>query len=260
MPHHCQSMGFGVDGLDYFKDGDGSWNIDALVDGSLDSCKMGLPPTKLGEQFKYSMPSYFVRKIFYNPDEWNLYQMNELGKEILSLRFDLSLKRASERISPYLASITSLKEHLAPLDKTDEEIDSIWNMIQSGVHGSDASDLALFDKVYRDIECEPGTDISISVLRDSALDFMLTCKSIDIEPRPEGVNYSKVNRRKGVFTFNDLPCFRGFDDVLTEIEGYEFLLGEKCHEAYVIKREREDTIKQYVPDPYILSNQMFFEV
>ena len=266
-PRHFQSMGFGVDGVDYFKNGDGSWNVERCVQGTLDGSRLGVPPMKSGETFQYNMPAYYVRKIFYNPDEWNLYRMTEFGQEIFSIRFGLSLKREAEKYSVYLTP-SDLAAHTAFLDGINPvDVSERVNLLMDG---RSMVDLALFNIVYKDIagtddnEClishmNSGMSDSecLSILHDNALDFMLAQKTIDREPDPKNsYNRSHANVE---FGFNDVPCFRGFCEVLDIIRDIELKIGQLKQDAAEIKRERERKLGLY-QDSYISSNLIFCEL
>lgn len=251
-PGHKQSLGFGIDGIDYFRNDDGSWNIPALVDGRFDSSKVGVLPTKKGENFMYNMPMYYLRKIFYNTDEWNLYRMNDLGFHVLSLRFQLSLKRASDKYRVYMSQQGLLSQHLSPLCGSVDPVE-IYNEIQRLMNYRTSYDLALFNLVYRDIE---GTDDNESFIRDfdtrsirqqldfldaNALDFLFAQKSIDIEPLPERCRNRAAGHVADV-TFNDLPCFSGFSEVLSIIEDLEYKIGSLEQDAYVTQRLQDENL------------------
>lgn len=253
MPHHGQSMGFGVTGLDYFRNSDGSWNKELCVNGHLQASKIGIPPTKIGQNFEYNMPMYYVRKIFYDVDQWNLYKLTEFGKDIFALRYELSLKRSCERLSVYFSSPNKLAEHLAPLDLSLSELETLSKELSTMLGSRKVSDLAFFDKVYRNIEGTPENecfikDINLSMsereqldfLSDNALDFMLAQKSLDIEPSPK---HCKIRANWVIqFGFNELPPFRDFDHILSIIESYESLLGCAQQKAYEYEREREGNL------------------
>ena len=269
MPHHGQSMGFGVDGVNYFRNADGSWNKDLCVDGRIDRCKLGLPPTKRGQNFMYNMPMYFVRKIFYNVDDWNLYKLSEFGKEIFAIRYDLSLRREAEKYLPYLQSFEAMRQHLAPLKYEQDKMLDFHRNIEYTMKGRNAFDLALFNKVYRDIERNEeneciftsieGLDTrnALDFLKDISLDFMLAQKSVDRIPDPEGVKIY-FNHIVKDNTFNNCFAFDGFLQVLEAIETLEAELGKLEQEAYVLKRERE--ANTFGKDNYNYINRLKFSM
>lgn len=279
-PRHFQSMGFGIDGVDYFRNDDGSWNYERCLYGKLDGCRLGVPPLKSGESFQYEMPMYYVRKIFYNVDEWNLYRLSDFGLDIFAARFNLTLKREAEKYQVYMNQ-SDLAAHVAFLDGVNPV--ELYNKIHTLMDGRNAFDLALFNIVYKNISGTTQSDEDISNgkyavsnegiianlnsgmsdrqslkwLYDISLDFMLAQKSIDREPDPEhSYLRSHANIELG---FNDVPCFRDFGNVLSIIQDIETKIGELEQKAAEIKRERERKIGLY-QDNYISSNLIFCDL
>lgn len=262
-PRHFQSMGFGIDGISYFRSEDGSWNTSVCVDGKLDSSKLGIPPLKSGEQFAYNMPDYYVRKVFYSQDDWNLYRLTPFGKEIFAMRFERGLQTKADMYSVYL-NAGSCSEHLDPLPVNGTELSM---QLQSLMDGRTAYDLALFDTVYRDIELNEVSSAlyvtapdreSLSFLDDNALDFMLAQKSIDREPDPER-SVTPSNWKIADNTFNNLHCFRDFVTVLGVISEHEKLLGAMEQKAAEVQRQRNRNLGVYL-DNTVSSNQMFCDL
>lgn len=256
-PRHFQSMGFGSTGIDYYKNGDGSFDEQRLVSGIIDASRIGLPPLKSGDYFKYPMPMYFARKIFYNVDEYGLYMLNTLGEKILTKRFDGSLKTKSENYEKFFDR-SLFNTYTVGLDDFDG--DSYYNYINSLMDGRSASSLSLFNKVYQDIEGTEDNECLIShlnenmtddecfhLLSDNALDFLITQKTIDREPDPEGFD-SRPNHIVR-FGFNNLPCFRDFKSVLGVIDEIDYKVGKLKQASAEIKRQREKDLCK--PDPYI---------
>lgn len=267
-PRHYQSMGFGIDGVDYFKNPDGSWNYDRCLKGTLDGCKLGVPPTKKGESFRYNMPMYYVRKIFYNPDEWNLYRMTEFGQEIFAARFDLRLQHTADKYQVYM-NRSDCCAHLSYLP--DVNPNEVYDTIHRLMDGRCADDLALFETVYQDVAgtddnecliCYMNDQMSdrdcLSILRDNALDFMLASKTIDREPDPEGM-VNRANWQVPEQSFNLVPCFRGFKEVLSIIHDLEYKIGQLVQAAADVQYERDRKLGLF-QDSYILSNQIFCDL
>lgn len=280
-PRHYQSMGFGIDGVNYFKNDDGTWNVERCVSGKLDGSRLGVPPMKSGEVFQYDMPMYYVRKIFYNVDDWNLYKMTEFGKEIFALRFDLALKRQADKYDVYLNK-SDLIQHLSFVEDINPE--DVYNEVHRLMDGRSASSLALFDIVYRDIEgvsdddrdIESGSSCSneaiihwlndgmsddecFSWLYEVSLDFMLAQKSLDRIPDPER-SYQVSRSVVAKPSFNDLPCFRNYKAVLNIISDCEKAVGAVVQKARETQREREHSLKGFSEDPYVLSNIFIGEI
>lgn len=265
-PGHRQSMGFGIDGLDYFKKSDGSYNIPMLVDGFFDACKVGLPPMKTGDSFKYKMPMYYARKVFYDLDEYNLYCMNGIGREVFTLRYDINQIRKADQYYPYTSTLGDLECHLAPLGLSLSEVSELYKSIQSNLRSRTSKDLALFDTVYRDIELSDDNEVFVSgiegmtvesalrFLSDNALDFMLAQKSIDRVPDPERCR-NRANYVVSERTFNTLPCFDGLSQVLCTIRDFEHQIGLLENKAYEINRLRQENL--YGTDGVLTSNLVF---
>lgn len=253
-PGHRQSMGFGIDGLDYFKLSDGTYNVPSLVDGYFDASKVGLPPMKSGDSFKYSMPMYYARKIFYNIDEYDLYCLNNLGKEVFCLRFELNQIRKADMYSSYFER-SQFDQHLAPLELSDDERQAAFLSLESLIDGRTPKDLALFDTVYRDIAIGIGTEAkpfadavfgmsdraALDFFHDNALDFMIAQKSIDREPDPKNFK-NRANKRVSPLSFNILHPFRNFVLLLDKIKSYEEKLGVLENSAFEIQRLRQENI------------------
>lgn len=266
-PGHRQSMGFGVDGLDYFKLSDGTYNIPSLVDGTIEASKVGLPPMKSGDSFKYSMPMYFARKIFYNLDEYDLYRMNDLGMQVFCFRFEINQKRKADMYSSYF-NRSQFDQHLAPLNLPADELRAAYRKIEECIDGRFPSDLALFDSVYRDIAIGDGTEAkpfsdavssmsdraALDFLRDNALDFMIAQKSIDRVPDPKNFK-NRANKRVSPLTFNILHPFRNFTALLGYIQDYEQKLGLLENAAFEIQRLRQENI--FGKDANYTSNLIF---
>lgn len=267
-PGHRQSMGFGIDGLDYFKQPDGSYSIPMLVDGFFDACKVGLPPMKTGDSYKYAMPMYYARKVFYNLDEYKLYCMNGIGKEVFCLRYDINQKRKADIYYPYFSTQSALAVHLAPLGLPEDTVAALYQELSGLIRGRFASDLALFDTVYRDIELVD-TGISHSLytcldcfnerealdfLSDNALEFMMEQKSIDRVPDPERFK-NRSNHRIANRTWNNVSVFSDFPRVIKIIQDYEKDLGLLENAAYEIERLRQENI--FGKDANYTSNLIF---
>lgn len=264
-PGHRQSMGFGIDGLDYFKLSDGSYSIPMLVNGFFDACKVGLPPMKSGDSFKYSMPMYYARKVFYNLDEYKLYCMNGLGKEVFCLRYEINQRRKADMYSSYF-DFSSFQQHVAPLSLSSDEVSQKFSILSELADGRSPLDLAVFDTVYRDIEITPENDAfvrstlsmsrsdALKFFHDNALDFMMAQKSIDRVPDPERFK-NRENYKVHANTFNIQKAFRDFDRLVSLIQKFEKDLGLLENAAYEIQRLRQENI--FGKDDNYTSNLIF---
>lgn len=180
MPRAFTSTNFGVDGLQYYKNDDGTWNIDALVDGRIDLTKCGKTPDPKHPSWLYNMPRYYSRKIMYNCVD-GLWSRNELGFEVEAARFWISKKRQEEAYAPYM-SLCKMSEHLSFVKRyhADEcNLVEDYEKIKSLMAGRTVQDLVMYDKVFRGIP--------------------LAYDTLDCKPRPyeerehlEGLNFELI--------------------------------------------------------------------
>lgn len=291
-PRHRQSMFFGIDGLDYYKSPDGTYSLGKCVDGRIDASALGMPPMKKGDYFKFSMPLYYQRKIFYNVDDFGLYTLSDFGKECVKMRYELAIKAKAAKFNPYFGSRDVFMAHMvnsAPL----EQLNKLWENIEFARSDANPEDLAIFDTVYRgvagvdksdtiDFSYEDGKydvynaycyannwlpakimNMSSSdarkVLNLEAFDFMLRQKSVDVCPQPkqvdflgETLSFARENGTKQ-FGFSDLPCYQYYDQLLTYIDSCEHLIGKVRSKALKIRHDEDVALKNCTPYPYVLN-------
>lgn len=271
-PRHCQSTYFGVDGVDYFKNEDGSWNIEKLIDGQIRLSSMVSDSKK--PVLEYTMPDYYARKIFYQKDAFDLYQRTPLANEVFALRWQMSLERRREKFAPYFATAEALKAHVDYLPGANEiDWSEAFSIFHDFMDGRTMDDLILYDMVYRGIDfdfddegnlvhpladavMDMPRDMALQFLRDNALDFMIAQRSIDRAPDPKPEKYHRIQATTTGYGFNDLPCFKGFDEVLQFIEETEGYIGEAVQAAYDKKIEEQINYLDIV-SPYL--NQLAYE-
>lgn len=290
-PRHRQSMGFGIDGLDYYKAPDGSYSLGKCVDGRIDASKLGMPPMKSGDYFKFSMPLYYQRKIFYNVDEFGLYTLSDFGKECVKMRYELAVKQKIDKFTPYFGTRDDFMRYMAdcaPLDR----LERFWDNISLSRTDANPEDLAIFDMVYRGVAGVDKDDTSDfgyedskydvynvycfannwlpakivgmsstdarKVLNAEAFDFMLRQKSVDVQPQPiqfdclgETVSYARDNGAPR-YGFNHLFCYKNYDNLLHYIQSCERLRGAAIAKAYKQKRFEDESFKKFMPYPYLL--------
>lgn len=271
-PRHCQSTYFGVDGVDYFKNDDGSWNMMKLVDGQIRLS--GMSADSMKPVLEYTMPDYYARKIFYQKDAYDLYQRTPLAHEVFALRWQMSLERRREKFAPYFATAEALKAHVEYLPGANEiDWSEAFSIFHDFMDGRTMDDLILYDMVYRGIDFDftddgdlehplaeavvgMPRDKALQFLRDNALDFMIAQRSIDRVPDPKPEKYHRIQATTTGYYFNDLPCFKGFDEVLQFIEETEGYIGEAVQAAYDKKIEEQINYLDNV-SPYL--NSMCYE-
>lgn len=186
MPRAFTSTHFGVDGMDYFKNADGSWNIDALVDGRIDLTKCGKQPDPKHPGWLYNMPRYYSRKIMCNCVD-GLWSRNEIGFEVAAARFWISKKRQEEAYSPYM-SLCKMSDHLSLVqlyhnDKCNIKEDYL--KIKSLMNGRTVEDLVMYDKVFRGIplayDCADGQPVPYIERMDfEGTNFLPLIENVDL--------------------------------------------------------------------------------
>ena len=267
IPGHKQSLGFGVDGINYFKKDDGSWDIDKLIENKMSKSSIAPDTVKNGQvDFKLNVPMYYLRKIFYNVDEWKLYRLSEFGKEMLAMRYELSLKRTCERYDPYFQSFEVFRIHVHSIEPNSNfTLLGCWEKMQDIMKqcGRTLYDLAVYDTVYRGIvgtlENEPLISnpreftyrSQLDFLNDNSLDFILQAKDFDFDPDdPSARPVVSVCRddRGNPITFDDLPCYSGFNYILDTIQYYENELGSLRHDAKMFKKMQDERISDFIDE------------
>lgn len=231
LPHHGQSMKFGIDGLDYYKNEQGEFDVQKCLDGTIDASKIGLPPLKSGDSFKYRMPMYYYRKIFCYTDEYGLLRPNQLSLDLIAYRFNESVERQANIYLPYLQSEEYLREHLAPILCKDE-VAEIYKKLQSFAISPffHATDIAKYNIVYRDVAllpsqyeqyiCNRGFENWIELDDDGQIippSFSLSSQKIDQE-NMQGF-WERIRNEKNYFNYLSLKVF--LDDSLN------FMLSQK---------------------------------
>lgn len=290
-PKHFQSTFFGVDAVDYFKNPDGSWNIDALVDGRInlgDTEKYGLFKfvDSKHPNFLYNMPTYIFNKIFMTKDEYELFVKNDLYDQVFERRFAESQSRQVLQYSPYFQTPSALMAHLAPLGLSEPVVSSLWSKIRAYMRGRSVDDLVLYENVYQGRDYEDGMNFiyneivapanfraphydglsGIELLRAVALPFLHSQHhpEVFVEPSPKRMKM-RSRRRKDAFgnpdfsfCFDFSPEFYGFDDVLVIIHDYEKRLGVLSDAAKRLKQERTAQIMKHAKHSRKMSNNSKF--
>lgn len=253
LPRRYQSIHFGVDGVNYYKNEDGTFNLDKCVDGRINLAECGYVADPDKPQFLYNMPLYYIRKIFYNQDEYKLWQKSEFGLQVASLRFVISQRRKVEKYAIYTQTYEAFRAHLQGEDITaiinEYGLNNDYELflhLQNFLNHRSAGDLAMYDTVYRGIspdaswfEAVDGLSVedALQFLRDNQLDFMLAQQHLDREPDPEKQARKVTDPYfyKPHQEFSALPCFRDFDHAITLIERIESVLGASTNLAWQIE-------------------------
>lgn len=273
QPKHFQSTFFGVDAVDYYKNDDGSWNMQRLVDGRInlgDTEKYGLFKfvDDKHPNFLYNMPTYIFNKIFLSKDDYDLYVKNGLYDEVFNLRFAQSQEREISRLLPYFQTFEAFKEHLSPLSLSDSVLRSAWSEIESYRKGRSVEDFVIYKNVYRDRDYELGMNTiyneivapagfinshydgltGLALLRAVALPYLF------LQHHPEvfgdGSVAPKRFKNRSIrslvdFTFEFSPEYSGFEDLLLTIDAYEEELGELVDAAKRLQQERTAQIMKH---------------
>lgn len=224
-PRHFQSLFFGLDGINYFRSSDGSFDIDKLKDGTLSCSKLGFFNLSKDSFF---MPRYYFKKIFTYMVDGISYK-NDLYFKTFPEKFENQIVSRSTVFASYLQSPDLVFEHLKPLNKyTLEDCIRFDRDIFSFCRNP--RELAVFDAAYKDmpLDCMPDlpfTDnkdfVLKSTLLDSAFDFLFTQDSSHSDPVPEKMSVCLVHPELFTFDrplFNDLQCFLGWSDIIDFID------------------------------------------
>lgn len=295
-PRRSQSTYFGAEGLNYFADGkidfnnltareaiakaktDGTFNTDKCVDGHIDLTECGRTPNPNRPAFKFNMPRYYVRKIFYNVDEYDLWVKTPFALEVASMRYDIKNQRKAEKFAPYFGVYELFHAHTQFYDLSEVKHNhdcnndkELFNLLQNLISGRSAHTLAVYDTVYRGISPDSSwmpiaTDLTaeeqFTFLRDNALDFMLSQQSIDVEPSPKrkARKVTDPSFMKPHMDFSQMACFADFDKLIELIEEIEQVIGKAQDEAWKLQEKRaQEVAKQnvvyfnrYRPDSFII--------
>lgn len=259
-PKHRQSTKFGINGMDYFKHPDGAYNIDRLIEGKMRLINEGFNQKSDDAVFDYEMPKYYARNIFQSAeyvrsDDDNpkspiidiIWHRTPIGLEVAQARYERELKYMEESLSPYFSGIIKLHEHVNYLDY--DAVD-LYDHLQSLMDGRTVRDLVVYAKTYQyvDITLEQQQEYSgmdsascLSLLCDSAFDFYVSRLSasefIDPIPRKTPTSQWCRWRHHDVIDYGSLPCFDGFDEVLSIIREIELQIGNFEDVAFKIEEE-----------------------
>lgn len=255
LPRRYQSTHFGIDGINDFKNEDGTFNLEKCVDGRINLSKHGHVPAKGKNEFLYNMPLYYIRKIFYDQDEYGLWQKTEFGLQVAQMRYALRQQRKVEKFSAYL-SPQSFIQHLHGVDATDlflkyhiENEYQLFEHFTTLLAGRSLDSLALYDTVYRGISPDESwitaasgmsADEQLAFFKDNDISFMLAQQHLDREPDPEKMARRVTDKHfyKHHQDFSVFECFNDFDVCMNIIEDCESLVGCNVDEAW-----REDQAK-----------------
>lgn len=235
-PRHYSSTHFGEEGINLFKNPDGTWNLEKLTEGKIDLKKLGFVTNKPNGRTEFPLPRYFARKIFYERDTWNLYKRTPLAATVLTMRYNMTIQRAMEeyidicdksklfeKLHPFFTSL-----QLSPILESDivERINTwYWNS------GLSLRDIATYSIVYRGIPLLEAEQMYLDnlqpkqclmYLNQHALQFMIDCAMINRDPDPESYvkNHPNEKLRK---TYSDLPCYAGIEfflDIMQQANKY----------------------------------------
>ena len=246
-PHRSASKFFGITGLDYFTS-DGEFCLDKLVQGFIDPSQAPLNYPQ-SDNFKFRIPRYYYRKLFFDLDENNLFVHNELYNEVYKRRFDFQVKLRVQALQPYFSPLTC-HQHLSPLGLDVNTCRDIAILFLNKLDGRTVQDLALYDMAYKDVPAHltplgyqaSDCPITYRTLLDDAYNFIVMQHNTHfyVDAVPE--HCSMAETCKSYFnhssTYGNLPIFEHFDFILNEIASYESSLGMSLTSAYEIEQEQ----------------------
>lgn len=183
-PRHLQSTSFGLDGVDYFKNEDGSWNLDSLEDG-----RISLADPRFGQfrfvdpkhpNFLYHMPTYYANKIFKTKDAFGLMVCNDVFDAVYAPRYRRAVSLLESGFAPYFGTFEDFALHLSPLSLSDEQLRRSYDDLQALLSGRSVRDLAMFQLVYD------------ARVMSAALGYLRDVVSDDVFERYKGIRLWRV--------------------------------------------------------------------
>lgn len=294
-PRRSQSTYFGAEGLNYFANGkidfknfspreaiakaksDNIFNVYKCVNGHIDLTECGRTPDPKKPAFQFNMPRYYVRKIFYNVDEYDLWVKTPFALEVASMRYDIRNKRKEENYEPYFGTYGHFYEHTAFYDINSilhhygcNNHKELYTFIQNLIDGRSAHSLAVYDTVYRGIAPDSAwlsvaedltPEEQFNFFRDNALDFMLSQQSLDVEPAPKRKSRKLTDPFFGLHhrDFSYFQCFSQFDKLIELIEEIEMVIGHAQDNSWKLEEKRSQEVARqnvvyfnpYDPNSYI---------
>lgn len=265
-PRHYSSTHFGEDGINYYRNEDGTWNLDKLSEGKIDLKKYGLTRDKGSTAFP--LPRYYARKIFYEQDTWNLYRRTPLAAEVLKMRFNMLLQRTIDSCYFVLSGRDTLFDYVRPYFEANSIPESIQNEIVNTYAsyvqncGLSPRDIAIYNVVYRGIPLgdrifhfkDLDSSSCVSELSDDCLDFMITCQMCDREP--DDTSYVREHPEcKRELMYGDLPCYKGLDSLLDFINSVNTYYGDCETEQF----NRDEESRHNLSDINSRKNCVFYK-
>ena len=265
-PRHYSSTHFGEDGINYYRNQDGTWNIDKLSEGKIDLKKYGLIREKGSTSFP--LPRYYARKIFYEQDTWNLYRRTPLAADVLKMRFNMLLQRTMDSLSFFISGRDVLLSYVRPYFDALSIPESIQNEIVNNYAsyiqdcGLSPRDIAIYNVVYRGIPLgdriyhfnELDRTRCVTELSDDCLEFMITCQMCDREP--DDTSYVREHPEcKREPMYGDLPCYKGLDSLLDFMNSVNTYYGDSETEQF----NRDEEARHNLSDLNSHKDCVFFE-
>lgn len=265
-PRHYSSTHFGEDGINYYRNPDGSWNLDKLSEGNIDLKKLGLTREKGSTLFP--LPRYYARKIFYEQDTWNLYRRTPLAADVLRMRFNMLLQRTIDSLSYFISGRDVLLSYVRPYFDANSIPESIQNEIVNTYAsyiqdcGLTPRDIAIYSVVYRGIPLGDRIfhfkDLErthcVSELSDDCLEFMITCQMCDREPDDTSyVRFHPECKREPMY--GDLPCYKGLDSLLDFMNSVNTYYGDCETKQY----NRDEEARHNLSDINSHKNCVFYQ-
>lgn len=244
LPHHCQSMGFGIQAVSYLTDL-------MLVEDCITSKELGLIPSKEGAfQWNFRVPGYYKRKMMYDYDKYNnLYRINDYGLSIMEQSHQRKIDAMVETYKPFFAHWNDFFDQFKPLQYTklsdrdfvqDKKFFEsfcgkkrnlrdfvIYNLFYRGV--------PLTKRLYFDYNYFPADKV-LRYLDDTSLAFSVAQKQGSDIVTEEGFNKKPLPYFQ--YTYDNLICFRKFRLAAELIDYYQRILGREKVIAFTNEQVR----------------------
>lgn len=250
LPKNLKSINCGASLLNLFKNESGNYDLDKIAD------KVAVK----GDSYSYSLPGYYVRKMFFDThldEKFPIFEeradgtkcntryiseLNDLGKAYKLKQLDKRINNECRKLLPFfnLNYLTSAF-HDKPWDK--EKFLAKLNSLRGE---ATLADIAIYDQVFRNVQCnyESFKDSSIDDFRDSYYDFYTYSLAQQRTLYAESVKKIYPGYFNTSDVFNSLPCFRNIDVLLSMIHDLECELSKQKTDLYIKKREKNILLRK----------------
>lgn len=238
LPHHSQSIGFGIDGVSRMTER-------MIVENKIPSSMLGVfhtDPTKVSWNFR--VPTYYLRKLLYDYDRFhNLYILNDYGKEVCRNVFDKKVDSLVAKYSPFVGRWNDYFNQVTPLLSVVEkgrDIESDKSFLTSVLNDiSTVRRYVIYRMVYRDVRIDDSLPYcDYSALERGVVDFYVRQKSGGKVITPLGFNEYDRLRSDPVKTYARFPCFDELEEVAQIFDYYNKVLGDFECEGWMTESYR----------------------